>query len=116
MKNKRKKLADFFKTSGKATYASMAFMGVGQIINGQYGKGIVYMLIEIGFILYFGFIGVVDLIGFFTLGTNKADARTGVVGDNSVIMLLRGIFAWIALAALLCLYLSNVRDAHKAAL
>ena len=113
MKNKRKKLADFFKTSGKATYASMAFMGVGQIINGQYGKGIVYMLIEIGFILYFGFIGVVDLIGFFTLGTNKADAWTGVVGDNSVIMLLRGIFAWIALAALLCLYLSNVRDAHK---
>ena len=112
MKNKIKKLATFFRESGKETYASMAFMGVGQILNGQFGKGMLYMLTEIAFMLYFGFTGITDIIGFFTLGTNKADAWAGIVGDNSVIMLLRGIFAWIALAGLIWMYISNIKDAH----
>ena len=107
MKNKIKKLATFLRESGKETYASMAFMGVGQILNGQFGKGMLYMLTEIAFMLYFGFTGITDIIGFFTLGTNKADAWAGIVGDNSVIMLLRGIFAWIALAGLIWMYIST---------
>ena len=113
MKNRVNKLAAFFMSSGKETYASMAFMGVGQILNGQFGKGILYMLTEIAFILYFGFSGITDIIGFFTLGTNKADAWAGIAGDNSVIMLLRGIFAWIALAGLVWMYISNIKDAHN---
>ena len=32
----------FFKKCGRETYSSMAFMGVGQILNGQYVKGILY--------------------------------------------------------------------------
>ncbi len=113
MKNKFKELVTFFKESGKETYASMAFMGAGQIINGQFGKGILYILAEIAFMLYLGSFGITDIIGFFTLGTNRADAWTGMTGDNSVIMLLRGIFAWIAVAALIYAYMANIRDAHK---
>lgn len=113
MKKVFKKLAAFFKSSGKETYASMALMGAGQILNGQYGKGIFYMLAEIGFLLYFGLTGVLDIIGFFTLGTSKADAWAGIAGDNSVIMLLRGIFAWIALLGLIWIYVSNIKDAHN---
>lgn len=113
MKNKLNKLATFFKESGKETYASMVFMGVGQILNGQFGKGILYILTEIAFMIYFGTSGITDIIGFFTLGTNKADAWAGIAGDNSVIMLLRGIFAWIAVAALIWMYISNIKDAHK---
>lgn len=57
--------------------------------------------------------GVGDIIGFFTLGTQKADAWLGIEGDNSVIMLLWGIFAWFALVVLVALWVSNIKDAQK---
>lgn len=101
--------------SGRATYASMCFMGAGQIVNGQYIKGIVYILAEVGFIVYFALRGIKDLFGFFTLGTVKADSWLGIKGDDSVIMLLMGIFAWIALVALIVVYVSNIKDAHRGA-
>lgn len=103
----------FFAHSGRETYASMCFMGVGQIINGQYAKGLIYMLLEIVFLLYFCLAGITDIGGFFTLGTTKGDAWMGIKGDDSVIMLLRGIFAWIALGALVVVYFSNLKDANK---
>lgn len=104
---------EFFKDSGRETYASMCFMGVGQLINGQYVKGLLYMLSEILLVAYFAFRGVGDIVGFFTLGTVKADAWLGIEGDNSVIMLLMGIFAWIALGVLAYLYFTNIKDAKK---
>ncbi len=102
----------FFQNSGRETYASMCLMGAGQALNGQYAKGVLYLLAEAVLVAYFALRGVMDIVGFFTLGTQKADAWAGVEGDNSVIMLLWGIFAWIALAALAALYISNIRDAH----
>lgn len=104
---------EFFKDSGRETYASMCFMGVGQMINGQYIKGLLYMLAEILLVAYFALRGISDIVGFFTLGTVKADAWLGIEGDNSVIMLLMGIFAWIALGFLVYLYFANIRDAQK---
>lgn len=104
---------EFFKDSGRETYASMCFMGVGQMINGQYVKGLLYMLAEILLVAYFALQGISDIVGFFTLGTVKADAWLGIEGDNSVIMLLMGIFAWIALGFLGYLYFANIKDAKK---
>lgn len=104
---------EFFKTAGRETYASMCLMGLGQMINGQYLKGLLYMLAEVVLVGYFALRGIMDVVGFFTLGTEKADAWLGVTGDNSVIMLLWGIFAWLAFAALCAAYFSNVKDAHK---
>lgn len=113
MKSLLQKIKAFFRESGKETYASMVLMGAGQLLNGQFGKGILYMLAEVVFLLYFGTGGITDIIGFFTLGTERADAWAGIEGDNSVIMLLRGILAWIALACLIIAYVSCIRDAHK---
>lgn len=113
MKSLLQKIKAFFRESGKETYASMVLMGAGQLLNGQFGKGILYMLAEVAFLLYFGTGGITDIIGFFTLGTERADAWAGIEGDNSVIMLLRGILAWIALACLIIAYVSCIRDAHK---
>ena len=104
---------EFFKDSGRETYASMCFIGVGQMINGQYVKGLLYMLAEILLVAYFALQGISDIVGFFTLGTVKADAWLGIEGDNSVIMLLMGIFAWIALGFLVYLYFANIKDAKK---
>lgn len=103
----------FFKRSGRETYASMAIMGLGQMLNGQYVKGLIYMLVEGAFLAYFGTVGVKDFIGFFTLGTVKGDAWLGIPGDDSVIMLLRGIVAWVAIVLLILLYFANLRDANK---
>lgn len=114
-KQSRKNLKEFFATSGRATYASMFFMGAGQMVNGQYIKGLVYILSEVGFIVYFALRGIKDLFGFFTLGTVKADPWLGIKGDDSVIMLLMGIFAWIALIALVIVYVANIKDAHRGA-
>ena len=56
--------------------------------------------------------GISDIIGFFTLGTVHADAWAGVEGDNSVVMMLMGIFAWIVVFAFVFLYQQNVRSAY----
>ncbi len=112
----KKKFADikaFFKRAGRETYASMALMGMGQILNGQYIKGLVFFLLEAAFVAYFATVGVADFIGFFTLGTVKGDAWLGIEGDDSVIMLLRGIVAWFAIAILVVLYFANLKDANK---
>lgn len=106
-------LKAFFKKCGRETYSSMAFMGVGQILNGQYVKGALYAAAEALIIVYFALTGIKDFIGFFTLGTTKGDAWLNIPGDNSVIMLLRGILAWIIIGVTVTLYISNVKDANK---
>lgn len=53
------------------------------------------------------------MAGFFTLGTNKGDAWLGVSGDNSVVMLLMGIFAWLVLAIFFFLYQLNLKDVFR---
>lgn len=91
---------------------SMLVMGGGQFRYGARAKGLLYFIVEVGVIYYFITRGFRDIAGFFTLGTTKGDAWLGIAGDNSVIMLLMGIFAWIVLAAFLGIYHMNVRDAY----
>ena len=112
-KNIPARFKNFFGNSGRETYASMCLMGTGQMLNGQYVKGLLYLLAEVAFVAYFAVRGVGDIIGFLTLGSQKADAWLGIEGDNSVIMLLWGIFAWFALVVLVALWVSNIKDAQK---
>ncbi len=90
---------------------SALIMGSGQLMYGCVAKGIIYLLIEIGFIAYMVIRGFSDIVGFFTLGTTMADAWLGTVGDNSVVMLLMGILAWIVVAAFIYLYVLNIKSA-----
>lgn len=50
------------------------------------------------------------MIGFFTLGTVEADPWLGTPGDDSVIMLLRGLFSFMVMIAVVLVYRSNVKD------
>lgn len=90
---------------------SIFCMGFGQFLYGQKVKGILFFGIELAFLSYFFLRGFQDMVGFFTLGTQKADTWFGIEGDNSVIMLLMGILSFILLALALYLYYLNVRDA-----
>ena len=89
--------------------ASMIVMGTGQLMYHQWIKGFLYLAVLIAAILYFILTGVSDVIGFFTLGTVEADPWLGTQGDDSVIMLLRGLFSFMVMIAVVLVYRSNVR-------
>ena len=89
-------------------------MGVGHLRYGSISKGILYLLVEVSMIWYLIRRGFKDIEGFFTLGTQKADAWAGIAGDNSIIMLLMGIFALIVVGAFIYIYVQNVKGAREA--
>ena len=105
-------MKDIWKKSNGKTRLSMFIMGAGQLSYGRIGNGILFLLAEISILFYFISRGFADIRGFFTLGEQTGDTWLGVAGDNSVIMLLMGIFAWIVLAALIVLYRCNVKNAY----
>lgn len=98
---------------GRNVKLSAVVMGAGQFCYGSRMKGLLYFLAELSILYYFITRGFSDIRGFFTLGTQKGDAWLGIEGDNSVIMLLMGIFAWIVLAVFLFLYVQNIRDVYQ---
>lgn len=108
-----KEIKKFFGEAGPKVKASMCLMGLGQLLYGQIGKGLLYLAVLILAGVYFFMRGFTDLVGLFTLGTGEADTWRGVEGDNSVVMLLMGILAVIAILFLGICYLSNVRDAFE---
>ena len=85
----------------------------GQICYGRIAKGLLFLFAELSILFYFIIRGWSDIQGFFTLETQKGDAWLGVKGDNSVVMLLMGIFAWIVLAVFVILYRLNLKDAYS---
>lgn len=98
--------------SSRAGFASMILMGAGQLLTKQWMKGIIYIGILLAYIAYMILSGGRDIIGFFTLGTVKGDAWLGIEGDNSIMMMLKGILAFIITTAFVLMYLSNIRDAR----
>lgn len=89
---------------------SCVIMGTGQILNKQVIKGIIYLLCLGAFITYMIMAGGKDLAGLFTLGTKKADPWLGTKGDDSIMMLLRGILAIFAIAAIVLIHIGNIKD------
>lgn len=112
MKEKWKRFTAAVADSNWRVRLSAVIMGGGQLLYGRWVKGLIYLLLEICIIWYFIVRGVSDIGGFFTLGTVRGDTWLGVEGDDSVIMLLLGIFAWIVLIVFLILYVSNLKDAY----
>lgn len=112
LKYKWKSIIEFLQLSSPQVKLSMLLMGAGHIGYGSVKKGLVYLFIEISMVIYLIQRGVKDMVGFFTLGTVQSDAWTGVEGDNSIIMLLMGIFAWIVVIAFLWVYVQNIRGAY----
>lgn len=96
-------------------FASRVLMGAGQLLSKQWIKGILYLTLFGVYLAYMVFAGVEDMIGFFTLGTVKGDAWLGIQGDDSIIMLLRGILVFFITGMYVMVHLSNVKDAKMTA-
>ena len=95
--------------------ASRLLMGTGQLLSKQWIKGMLYLTLFGAYLTYMVFAGVKDMIGFFTLGTVKGDAWLGIQGDDSILMLLRGILAFFITGMFVMVHLSNVNDAKMTA-
>lgn len=98
--------------NGKVS-ASMIVMGLGQLLNKQWAKGIMLLFIQVAFIVYFVLTGATDLFGFFTLGTRAGNAWYGIEGDNSVVMLIMGILAILIIILYIAIYITNIKDAYR---
>ncbi|MEG0692010.1 MAG: sugar ABC transporter permease [Oscillospiraceae bacterium] len=87
-------------------FSSAVYMGIGQIINKQYLKGIIYIAIEtllLLFVVPYLYWGVEGLI---TLGSVPK-------ADHSLFLMTYGILAIIALCYLIVFYISCIKDAYR---
>lgn len=110
-KSEKKSLWYELRTAPGRVRLSVVVMGLGQLVQGQLVKGLLYLAVLAGFLWYLAAGGINDVIGFFTLGTVEGDAWLGIDGDDSVMMLLRGILAFILIFLFLGIYVMNLKDA-----
>ncbi|MGM9632449.1 MAG: carbohydrate ABC transporter permease [Eubacteriales bacterium] len=93
--------------------ASMLLPGLGQLLYKRFSRGILYLLASALLIAYFIVRGAADIFGFFTLGDIEGNAWFGIEGDNSVVMLIMGILAILALVLYIAIYVANIKDAYS---
>lgn len=103
---------------------SYFIMGGGQIIYKQYTKGALYLLSQLMYSMYMLMFGFRSIYGIITLGmvqqTTVYDPELGfnvtVAGDNSMLMLIYGVFTILITVLFVLLYRSNIKGARQAAL
>lgn len=126
--NKFKEFGLNFWQGDALTKASYFVMGLSHIFRGQIVRGIVYLLIEVAFILYMALFGGNYLImcfeNFFTGGTigrtqtsisdvwnDELGEYEVLIGDNSFLVLLYGILSLCVVAFFIICYFKAVREA-----
>lgn len=105
--------AAYIKRAPKPVKASMGLMGLGQIMQKQIVKGILFLLIFAAYVVYMVFAGGKAMYDFFSLGVIPANPWLGIAGDNSVIMMLLGILAFILTGFFIAVHMANIRDAQR---
>lgn len=102
----------------KATILSILSMGLGQIYNRQYIKGLLFLAFEFFGIGYFiknlerAFWGII------TLGENPRTLVKGKWtegGDHSIFIMVESLITILFLIIFLVVYIQNIRDARKVA-
>ncbi len=101
------------------TKLSFFIMGLWGFVRGNVLRGVLYLVSEVGYILYMLMFGAAYLAKFPTLGTNTQgrhfDDELGIyiytAGDNSVEILLYGTMTIIITAIFVVLFCSNARAA-----
>ncbi|MDR3319327.1 MAG: sugar ABC transporter permease [Clostridiales bacterium] len=105
--------ANIIKRGNYRVACSALIMGSGQLLYKQWAKGVLYLIIQLLAPAFFIWRGGAMIAGFFTLGTVEGNQWFGVEGDNSVAMLIMGIFAIIVLILYFALYTANIKDVYE---
>ena len=109
-----------FKEGKAPTKISHLIMGFGNLYHKQIIKGLIFLVLQVGFILLMVLcpsvndtpLGYKALINFTTLGTEEGDIFTRT--DNSMLMLLFGVVTIGIIILFFILYLDNLASAYKA--
>jgi len=101
-----------------ATYAALLsalFMGLGQLYNRQYLKGLILLAFGIFLIVGYAADFAYAMNGLFTLGTevDRIEGFEIIKGDNSIHMLIQGLIFLITFILILLSHITNVMDAYK---
>ncbi len=101
-----------FKEGDWKTRISYISLGFGELLRGQWLKGIALMLCEVGFIAYILKVGKKYLPKFTTLGTEvtKKVSRKTVYGDNSFLILLFGLLSIFVIIFFIVLWYVNIAE------
>ncbi|MGF7050210.1 arabinogalactan oligomer/maltooligosaccharide transport system permease protein [Paenibacillus sp. DS2015] len=102
----------------KATILSIISMGLGQIYNRQFIKGIIFLIVEVFAIFYFGSNLQRALWGVITLGDKARDITSKppvLVADNSIIILIQSLITLLIFVIFIGIYIMNIIDARKTA-
>ncbi len=112
---------DTFKKGSVGTKLSFIIMGSGCMMTGQLVRGIVYLAVEVLFIIYMVMFGAAQLALFTTLGTTVGgpiyDPATGLesgmaLGDNSLTILLFSVMTIVIMLIVAVMYVKSIRDSY----
>lgn len=102
-----------------ASILSVVAMGLGQIYNRQYIKGILMLLLH-GCGLYFVIFNLKDALwGIITLGEKAQHLELVgkvykmVPGDHSIFLIVQALIVLFGLIVFICAYIANIKDAYK---
>ncbi|MCJ7840278.1 ABC transporter permease subunit [Lederbergia sp. NSJ-179] len=101
----------------RAALLSTLFMGLGQIYNRQFIKGLGFLVVEAYLLIFWTVPFQWAMWGLTTLG-DTPQSRKGfeiAQGDHSIFLLIEGILFLISFLLLLWFYYLNIRDAYKVA-
>ena len=114
-----KKYINGFREGDISVKLSYLIMGFANLRNGQIIKGLIFLLSEIGFIVYMVLTGASSIVGLITLGTQaqgwvmdeSLGIKVQVEGDNSMLCMIYGLATIMIIALFLVFYVVNTRSA-----
>ena len=106
-------MVEAIKKGGLHVFLSALIMGLGQLCHKQFGKGLLFLFLHVSAIWFIVSRGAKMLRGFVTLGETRANPTINLSGDNSVIMLIMGLFAITVLIGYGMVYSANIKDAYQ---
>ena len=117
-KEKRNSLVSVFVKGDVFSKLSFIVMGLANIVSGQIIKGLLFLVIEIGFVFYMISSGFHRLAQLITLGTQEQGKVFDEVqevyivtqGDNSMLILLYGVMTLVMLFVFIAFWISSIRS------
>ena len=109
-----------FKEGNILTKLSFLICGLGNIVNKQFIRGLIFLAIEVGYPMYMISFGINSIGDFITLGTLEQgqvyNEALGIYeyssGDNSMLCLLYGVITFFLTAVMIFIAFMSVKSAY----
>jgi len=96
---------------------SALFMGLGQLYNRQFMKGILYAALECLVIIVWYKPLIKGIWGLYTLGEQPqvrgARGKIAEQGDHSIFLMIEGVIALLLILVIFIIYIRNIMDAYQ---